>query len=155
MSDQAALLSHFYHAFQARDGNAMENCYHPTARFSDPVFSDLAGKEVGAMWRMLCARGKDLRVEFQIVSADENTGQVRWEAWYTFSATGRQVHNIVDSHFKLTDGLISHHTDSFDFSRWARQALGIKGWLFGSFPFLQRKVQNNAEKALRDFMTRP
>jgi len=154
VSDAAELLTHFYRAFQARDGEAMAACYHPEARFSDPVFHDLSASEAGAMWVMLCSRGKDLRIEFRIDSANENSGQVHWEAWYTFSATGHQVHNIIDASFELKDGKIYRHTDHFDFPRWAAQALGFKGWLLGRFFFLQRAVQGNAAKSLRAFMAR-
>ncbi|HVH33578.1 MAG TPA: nuclear transport factor 2 family protein, partial [Tahibacter sp.] len=59
----------FYRAFQRRDGATMAACYTPDATFRDPVFA-LQGERVGAMWRMLCERGKDLRVEFSDVRAD-------------------------------------------------------------------------------------
>jgi hypothetical protein len=35
------------------------------------------------------------------VSADANGGRAHWEAHYLFSATGRQVHNIIDGTFRL------------------------------------------------------
>ncbi len=57
----------------------MAACYAPDARFSDPVF-DLAGGEVGAMWSMLCERGRDLRVEWRDVRADDASGAAHWEA---------------------------------------------------------------------------
>lgn len=154
MNDYTTLLTSFYRALQARDGAAMAACYHPQARFSDAVFTDLSASEAGAMWTMLCNRGKDLRVEFRIINANESTAQVHWEAWYTFSASGNKVHNIIEAAFTFQDGKIIRHTDHFDFPGWATQALGFKGWLLGRTQFLKRAVQKTAAKSLRDFMAR-
>ena len=37
----------------------MQACYRPAPTFADEV-SSLKGKEVGAMWHMLCEGGSDL-----------------------------------------------------------------------------------------------
>ena len=74
---QLDLLQRFYAAFAARDGEGMAGCYHPEARFSDPVFSDLRGDEVGAMWRMLTGRGVDLVVRSSDLWVDGNRGGAR------------------------------------------------------------------------------
>ena len=42
----------------------MIECYHPEIHFKDEVFN-LNGKKVGAMWHMLCERGKDLEISFK------------------------------------------------------------------------------------------
>lgn len=68
------LIRRFYTAFQKRDGAAMAACYHPDVQFSDPVFTGLRGPRAGGMWKMLCERGKDLKVEFRDVKADDSTG---------------------------------------------------------------------------------
>lgn len=86
----------------------MAACYHPEVHFSDPVFADLRGEEAGDMWRMLCGRATDLRIEFDEVTVDEDRGSAHWEAWYTFS-TGRKVHNVIDASFEFSDGLILRH----------------------------------------------
>lgn len=153
MHPNAELITRFYQAFQKRDAAAMAACYHRDIRFSDPAFPDLRGAQAGAMWKMLCARGKDLRLEFRDVRADDKSGSAHWEAWYSFSATGRQVHNIIDAEFEFRDGLIARHTDRFDFHRWAGQALGPAGKLLGGFGFLQTKVQKMAAKGLAEFST--
>ena len=49
MHPNAELLTGFYNAFAERDGAAMASAYHPDAQFSDPVFPDLRGPQVGAM----------------------------------------------------------------------------------------------------------
>ena len=146
----AALIDGFYRAFQQRDHAAMAACYAPDAVFEDAVFS-LRGWRVGAMWRMLCERGKDLRVEHSNVRADATQGSAHWDAWYTFSASGRPVHNSIDADFELRDGRIVHHTDRFDLHRWASQALGLKGRLLGGTPFLRKAIRANAARSLDAF----
>ena len=71
----------------------MAACYTPDARFTDPVF-DLTGAEVGAMWTMFCERGRDLALTWRDVRADDAAGAAHWEPRYTFSVTGRPVHNV-------------------------------------------------------------
>jgi ketosteroid isomerase-like protein len=146
----AALLERFYTAFQRRDAAAMARCYHAQATFRDPVFT-LAGAHVGNMWRMLCARASDLRVEFDAVAADGETGTAKWQAWYAFSATGRNVHNTIAARFRFADGLIAEHVDDFAFWRWSRQALGPAGALLGWTPWLRARVRRDAARALQRF----
>jgi RimJ/RimL family protein N-acetyltransferase len=151
MHPNAALLDSFYRAFQRRDSATMAACYAPDATFSDPVFS-LKGPEVGAMWRMLCERGTDLRVEFADIEADDATGSAAWSAWYTFSGTARPVHNQIRATFRFQDGRIVEHADQFDLYRWAAQALGLRGMLLGWTPLVQGAIRRNAAKALARFM---
>lgn len=145
------LIETFYKAFQQRDAEAMAACYHKDVVFSDPVFPDLHGARAGNMWRMLCARGKDLKIEFNGVNANDSTGKAHWEAWYTFSGTGRKVHNIIDAEFEFRDGKIVRHKDQFDFWRWSRQAIGPAGVLLGWTPILLNGVRKKADKGLVDF----
>lgn len=147
-SSNEALINTFYAAFQRRDGAAMAACYHPEAEFSDPVFPGLKGSEPGEMWKMLCSRANDLKVEFSAVQVNGSQGKAHWEAWYTFSATGRKVHNIIDAEFEFKDGKILRHRDSFDFWAWSRQALGPAGWVAGWSSVLQNKVRAQAAKGL-------
>lgn len=152
MHVNAQLIETFYRAFQQRDAEAMASCYHPEVRFSDPVFTDLRGRAAADMWRMLCERGKDLRIEFGKISADERHGVAHWEAWYRFAATGRRVHNVIDAEFEFQDGLVVRHTDRFDLHRWAGQALGIPGKLLGGTSFLQNKIRAMAAKSLDAYL---
>ena len=116
MHANAALIEHLYASFARRDAAAMSACYAADAHFRDPVF-DVEGEEVAAMWTMLCERGRDLVVEWRDVKADDATGSAHWEARYTFSVTGRNVHNFVEAQFTFRDGLIVTHTDKFDLWR--------------------------------------
>ncbi len=129
----------------------MGACYGPTVAFQDPVFT-VAGWRARAMWRMLCERGQDLRVSVGAIAGDAVAGSARWEAWYTFSATGRQVHNVITAHFEFADGRILRHTDRFDLYRWAAQALGIKGLLLGWAPPVQRAIRRQAARSLDAFI---
>ena len=130
-ADNKALLERFYAAFALRDAATMAACYAPAATFVDPVF-DLRGAEIGEMWAMLCARGTDLRVEVRDIAADRERGEAHWEARYTFSGTGRPVHNVIDATFAFDDdGRIVRHQDTFDLWRWSRMALGAKGAALG------------------------
>jgi len=146
------LISRFYSAFQRRDAAAMASCYHADVTFSDPAFPELRGDRARGMWAMLCERGSDLELEFGDVRADDKSGSAHWEARYTFSATGKKVHNVIEARFEFRDGLIARHTDSFDFRRWAGQALGVPGRLFGGTGFLRRKVQGLGAKALDEYL---
>jgi hypothetical protein len=130
----------------------MAACYAPDATFSDPVFQDLEGDEVTAMWRMLCERGTDLEIAHGEVEAEGDRGSAHWDAEYTFSATGRWVHNSIDARFRFRHGLIEEHVDRFDLWSWARQALGPVGLLLGWTPALQRRIRAQANENLRAFM---
>jgi ketosteroid isomerase-like protein len=148
----AALITRFYEAFQRKDPAAMATCYADDIHFSDEVFPDLRGAYVAAMWAMLIARGKDLRLTFADVTADDARGAATWEAWYTFSGSGRAVHNVIRAEFAFRDGRIVRHVDRFDLWRWARQALGPAGLLLGWTPFLRAKVRATAARSLAGWM---
>ena len=122
----------------------MTACYAPGAHFRDPAFGDLEGADIGAMWRMLTGRAKDLKIELHEHDAAEDSGSAHWIARYTFS-TGRPVVNDIQASFKFNaDGLIVDHVDEFDFRRWARQALGPSGTLVAVLPPLRSKARAKA-----------
>lgn len=145
------LITRLYTALQQLDHQAMAECYHPEATFKDEVF-DLEGKEIAAMWHMLCERGTDLEITWSDIHAGDQEGSAHLEADYTFSQTGRKVHNSIDASFRFKDGKIIQHHDRFNFWRWSGMALGMTGWLLGWTPFLQKKVSANARKGLDRFI---
>ena len=116
------LVERFYKAFDQHDAETMIACYHSELSFADPVFGSLNYAETSDMWRMLCKRGKDLRVELLGSDVNETGGTADWKATYTCTATGRKVINIVRSQLKFRDGTIVEQRDSFDLWRWSRQA---------------------------------
>ena len=74
-----------------------------------------------------------------------------WEAMYTFSQTGRKVHNKIDAKFEFKDGLIIKHTDDFDLHNWAKQALGFKGLVLGNTNFFKKKLHQTTGSMLARF----
>jgi ketosteroid isomerase-like protein len=154
MHPNAQLIEKFYTAFQSRNADGMCACYHPEVTFTDPAFGTLRGAQATSMWRMLVERGKDLRITFNNIRADDARGSAHWEASYTFGKNRRVVHNIIDAEFVFKDGLIYQHTDRFNFSRWAGMALGPVGALLGWTPFIRSAVRKDALKGLDVFMKR-
>ena len=152
MHPNEALIHDFYRAFSGRDAASMGAAYADDARFSDPAFPDLSAAEARAMWTMLIERGTDLELTYQGVQADDERGEARWEATYTFQLTGRRVHNRIQAAFRFRDGRIVEHRDRFPFWRWTRQALGLKGTFLGWTPFVRGKVQSMAARQLAKFM---
>jgi len=148
----AALIERFYSAFARRDVETMLSCYRPDVVFRDPVFGTLSGPQVRAMWRMLNARAVDLAVEFGEVAATGSGGSAHWEARYTYTATGRPVHNCIDASFEFCDGSIARHVDRFSLWRWAAMALGIQGALLGWLPPVRSAIRARAAKALVAYM---
>ncbi len=149
------ILNSFYSAFQRKDYRSMQASYHDEATFTDPVFGELNAMEVRAMWEMLLKASKDLRIDFSNVEVTNDNGRCHWEAWYTFSKTGRPVHNRIDARFEFRDGKIYRHVDHFDFWRWSRQAIGMPGLLFGWSASLKNKVGDTARRSLEKFMSQP
>ena len=148
------LIFKFYTAFTNLDGNEMANCYHNDIIFEDPAFGILEGERAAAMWKMLCEsqKGKDFKIEFSNIEASNYGGSAHWEAYYTFSKTGRKVHNKIDAQFEFKDGLIYRHQDKFNLHNWAKQAMGIKGLLFGSTGFFEKKLHNQTNSMLDKYM---
>lgn len=152
MHPHAQLIVSFYTAFSQRDAEGMIACYHPDVHFSDPVFPDLRGPRAGAMWRMLCERGKDLQLHFDDVHAGDQQGRARWVATYTFAATGRRVENHIQAELTFADGKIVRHRDQFSLHRWAGMAMGLKGKLLGWLPPVQGAIRNQAGGALDKYI---
>ncbi len=146
-------IDNFYAAFKNQDAEAMVACYHKDIRFEDPAFGVLEGDRASNMWRMLLApaEGKDFTVTYSDIAFDEPKGTAHWEAKYTFSQTGRKVHNKIDAQFNFKDGKIITHKDSFDLHNWASQAMGFKGRLLGGTGFFKRKLQTQTNKLLEKF----
>ena len=152
MHPNEQLINTFYTAFGKRGYQTMNSCYHPEATFTDPVFTSLKGKQVLAMWHMLCSSSTDLAVDYKNVKADASKGECYWDAFYSFSATKRRVHNKVSANFTFKDGLIISQKDSFDFYAWLRMALGTPGVFLGWTPFLKNKIRARAAANLEAFI---
>lgn len=127
--------------------------YHNDIVFEDPAFGKLQGDRAKNMWLMLCnsQKGKDFKITFNNVQSADNTAKANWEAFYTFSKTGRKVHNTIKAQFVFKDCKIIEHTDSFSLHKWASQALGFKGYALGLLPFFKSKLQVQTNKLLQNF----
>ena len=154
MSFNENLIKKFYSSFQDKNFKSMQKCYAENAVFNDSVFQNLNADRVRAMWEMFCLNGKDLRIEFNNVFANENSGKAEWTAYYTFSLTGRKVVNHINAEFIFENGKIIRHTDSFSFYRWAKQSLGLRGFLLGHTSFLKNRIRKAAMKNLDNFMSK-
>ena len=146
------LILGFYAAFGRRDWGPMAVAYRPDATFRDPVFR-LEGWRIGAMWQMLCVRGVDLRIEARLLEASETHARAQWDARYSFSGSGRPVHNRIQAEFLIQDGRIQVHRDSFSLYRWAAQALGLRGRLLAWLPPVREAIRRQASRGLERFIT--
>lgn len=155
MHNNEQLIHQFYESFQSRDYVSMQSAYHPKADFYDPVFQDLSAPQVKAMWQMLVTTAKDLEITCAEVIADEDSGSCTWQAKYTFTLTGRKVHNIIYASFDFKDGKILRHRDRFDLWRWSRMAFGVTGVLMGWSRVFKNKVRKTARGRLKKFMNAP
>lgn len=140
----------------------MQECLHPHAEFHDIGF-DLKGKQVFAMWHMLCVRQGGIRVMYRDVQADDQIGKVNWQCDYEFqrepTSAARHVHNRINSEFQFEEGSIRVQNDTCDFETWADQALGIIspilevfGTLTGHQDLLKQKIRESAQKRIADFI---
>lgn len=152
MNAHEQLIEGFYAAFQNKDSASMAACYDASIHFTDPVFPDLHGAQVEAMWHMLCEQGTDLEIVFSDIKADDRTGSAHWEATYTLGTTGRVVHNKINATFTFENGRIVRHVDDFSLWRWARMALGITGTLVGWSGSVQDKIRESAKRGLTRFI---
>ena len=153
MQTNAEVINRFYTAFQQKDYNGMNACYSDDIVFSDPAFGLLRGEEAKFMWEMLCKNAKDFSLTFSDIELlDEEYATCKWTATYTFSQTGRKVVNRIKAFMRLKDGIIIEHSDAFPLSKWAAQALGWKGQLFGWMGWMKRAIQKKARKNLVAFI---
>lgn len=150
---EKAVIEKLYSSFKAQDGKGMAACYHPEASFEDPIFGQLKGAEIGAMWQMLLEISQGgLEIRYRDIDVSQGQGKAHWDADYHFSATGFPVHNQIDSRFEFKEGLIYRQQDSFNLHRWSAQALGLPGAVLGRTPFLQQALQKQVRERLKAWM---
>ncbi len=150
------IIEKFYQAFESLDADGMTACYHDEIIFEDPAFGVLRGEHAKNMWRMLCAsqQGKNFKISVSDIAFTIPKGRAHWEAYYVFSQTGRQVHNIINAEFEFRDGKIVKHTDRFDLYKWSKQAMGIKGVLLGWTTSFRKKLNGQTNKLLAAYEKR-
>jgi len=153
MEEEKNIIEKFYQAFEALDAERMVEYYHSDIVFEDPAFGVLRGEKAKNMWRMLCEsqKGKDFKIETSNIEYNSEKGKARWEAYYTFSKTGRKVHNIINAEFEFKDGKIINHLDKFSLYKWSKKALGFKGFLVGWTAFFKKKLNSQTNFLLLEF----
>lgn len=152
MHPNEQLIKDFYSHLNQKNHQKMAEAYTENATFKDELFL-LKGIEVKAMWRMLCeASSQDFRIECKKVQADDQKGTAEWEAFYTFSRTGKKVHNKLKSTFEFRDGKIHVQEDIFNFWSWSSQAFGIVGLLMGWTSGFRNKIKETINQSLQKFI---
>ena len=149
MEDNKKIIEKFYQSFADANVEGMISNYNDNIEFQDPVFGLLKGTEAKNMWRMLVS--PKVKITFYNIQANDKAGSANWVAEYVFTPTGRRVINKIAARFEFMNGKIIKHTDYFDFWKWARQALGPIGYLFGWSSMLKNKVHRQAISQLRKY----
>lgn len=163
MSAHYNIVYSYFDAFKQLDWKTMQNCYTEEAIFLDAVMGGLYGEEIKAMWQMLLSRNKGIAItvknmEFdgeEVINSAGIAGyycKVHWDAVYTFTPTGKKVHNKIISNIRVENDKIAEQFDQFGFYRWARQAFGLTGALLGWTPFFRKKVMNKARNNLKNYI---
>lgn len=144
----AELLQRLFTGLMLHDHEKMATCYHEQATFTDIAFDLRGSKAIHTMWHMISET--DLRATFRVTQANDQSGTVKLVDDYTFSSTGRPVHNVIESHFRFKDGLIKEQQDSCDARLWGATALGgLGGFLAGRLRPLR---SYKARQLLRSFI---
>mmetsp|Transcript_6661 Transcript_6661/g.8068 ORF Transcript_6661/g.8068 Transcript_6661/m.8068 type:complete len:156 (-) Transcript_6661:930-1397(-) len=152
MHPHEELITKFYESFQATNSDGMKACYHEDVVFNDEVFKKLDFDHVASMWSMLLRGAKKdggLELVFDSVEANDDSGSANWTATYKFQ--GRKVVNRIHAEFTFKDGKIVTHNDSFDFYKWAKQALPL-GFVLGLF--IRPVIQKFSMKTLKGYMAK-
>lgn len=149
LMDAREIASGFYSAFAKGDVETMISFYDDQIVFEDPAFGKLKGDEVKMMWKMLIERSQGtLKIDFKVIEATENTARVNWEARYLISNTGRHIHNKISAELTIEKGKIIKHIDHFNLWKWAHQAIGWKGLVFGWTAAVQSKIRKLSRSLL-------
>lgn len=139
----AEVVTSFYEAFVKQDMKALEPHYAKDVKFRDEIFRFDDRDGTMGMWSRIL-RDPKTKLSFELKSVEGDVVTGHWKADY--EVFGRKVHNEIDTRMVVKDGKIVEHRDSFDWDKWAKQALPAGG-LFTIPPFEQL-----AKGALRLFV---
>ncbi|CAE7178092.1 unnamed protein product [Rhizoctonia solani] len=152
-----AVATKWFEAYSAGDFEGMKSLAADDYTFEDPAFGKLEGERALGMYKMFTSTRDKTEAVWNVhdVKASESDPQravVQFEAIYKFN--GRPVTNQITSSILVVDGKVKEQVDSFDVPKWAEQSLGLFGWLFGNFSFLQNTVQKKANTSLDGFISK-
>jgi len=151
-SNNEILIRDFFTAMAEKDFKKMNQCYSPEVIYYNPICDLLKEESVFARWEVECKSRKDLQLSFDpVVALDEDYFTCKFEMKYTFMPTGKYIRQVSTAHMKIFDGKIIEHSDAFSVHRWAMQAYGFTGWIFGWNRFYQQSIKNAFRKTLIDF----
>ncbi|SCY07660.1 SnoaL-like domain-containing protein [Nonlabens sp. Hel1_33_55] len=150
--DTKTLLTQFYKGLKNANASNMTALYKDNSHFKDPVFGDLHGEHAISMWHMLFSKNNQVKISYKIIEATPTYGKVQWTANYLNGSNKRPVTNHVTANFKLADGEIVNHVDSFNLSKWSRQALGVSGLLMGWSSFMKNQIQKKTNSLLDHYI---
>jgi ketosteroid isomerase-like protein len=148
------LVHRFFACLEKRDATGAVESYAADVHYSDPLLGELSGREALARWPSFFANVQSLELFFIILSADPSVVRARYHPRYTDARTGRRIENDVRAEFTIHDDKIVRHVDVFSTWRFAAMKLGAKGRLFGFFPSLLRKLQEEARAEVETFLQR-
>lgn len=149
------LIKKFYTSFSEGRIKEMMECYHEDILFQDPAFGKLQGERAIKMWEMLVSqKSAHTKISFGNIQATTDHANARWIAEYRFGKKKRKVVNNVNAVFKIKDGKIIEHHDTFDLWKWSKQALGTSGYLLGWTPYMKTKIQQSTNKKLDAFINK-
>jgi hypothetical protein len=114
------LIEALYMALRDADPDSAAACYAADASFKDIAFQLDGRDSIRQMWRLVCSR--DVKVSFDSISADDQSGSGHWTASYIFTETNRKIVNVISSSFIFRDSLILTHVDRCSAIAWAAQA---------------------------------
>ncbi|ARU92149.1 hypothetical protein SCLARK_001685 [Spiroplasma clarkii] len=141
----------FFTALSKGDWKLMNNLYSKDVAFSDTVFGELNYSQITNLWEMLLTENPDLSANFKIVE-DGEVVKVQWVMVSKFGQKHRKVILNILSTLEVSKGKIIKHNDHFDFKKWAKQALGIIGWMLGSKQSFKNRIKEEAFIKLNSFI---
>jgi len=148
------IVTKFYTAFKNLDAETMVSFYHDEVIFEDPAFGVLKGNEAKAMWRMLIGsqKGKRFDVTFSNIQQNGKIVTAQWEAKYEFGNSKRKIHNKIKATFLVENEKIVKHIDHFSLHAWAKQAVGLQGWVIGGTNLFKRNLNQQTRKMLNKYI---
>ena len=161
-SDVVPVITCHYHVISSFLGGAADaiNLAGLIVRFAGAVITDWSYAKFRAQVMQLIHKqmsdgygGCDV-IDFRLNESfeyNETHGKARWEAYYTFGKKERKVHNVINAEFQFKDGKIINHVDKFNLYKWAKKALGFKGFLVGWTAYFERKLNQKTQKQLSNF----
>ena len=127
-SSPAAVADRFYDALASNDIATAGQQYAPNATFNDPIFNLSSGADAAKMWTGLFKTAHLEKMTHDAPVVNGNDVTVAWHADYVVN--GNKVHNDAVAHMTVVNGQIVSHQDTWDWQKWASQALApAPGWL--------------------------